>query len=216
MYDEKLMLTMSYDCAIEYIIKERGQWSDEVLNSERGCERHHIVFACKGGGGDYVDSYGRTHFNKNSTHENCIYLYPSEHYELHKKKYYENPDDVQVMRSLLAMLPKGKTKRDIYEYSGFDYEEIRVLYSRASSGRNNPMSGKKPWCYGLTKDTDPRVARIASKLKGVNTWTKGIKLSEETRKKMSDANRRRYEENPDSYKNSRKGMKEITNGVDFA
>lgn len=45
-------MAIRYDNYLSYInniISLRGQWSEEVRNSDRTCERHHIIPRCKGG-----------------------------------------------------------------------------------------------------------------------------------------------------------------------
>lgn len=59
---------MTYNDFIQNIINTRGQWSDEVIHSNRGFEKHHIIPKCLGGLGDYKNSK----FKKFSHHKNCI------------------------------------------------------------------------------------------------------------------------------------------------
>ena len=40
---------MKYLEFINHIINSRGQWSEEVRYSDRGCEKHHIIPKCLGG-----------------------------------------------------------------------------------------------------------------------------------------------------------------------
>jgi len=77
---------MTYNEFIQNIIDTRGQWSDEVKNSPRGCERHHIIPRCIGGEGD-----------RRKKHPNIIWLYPSEHYIAHKLLALENPDNFKLV-----------------------------------------------------------------------------------------------------------------------
>lgn len=73
--------------------------------------------------------------------------------------------------------PKGKTKRD-FEITADEYEELRIAAHVANSGENCNFYGKKPWNYGLTKDTDNRVKQYGEKQSGkVLTKSQKIKIS---------------------------------------
>ena len=54
----------------------------------------------------------------------------------------------------------------------------RACASRASRAG---LSTKPAWNKGLTKDTDERIKKIAEKLKGKSTWSKGLKLKNRKR-----------------------------------
>jgi hypothetical protein len=200
---------------IENIINTRGQWSEEVFNSDRGCEKHHIVPACKGGLGDYQDKNGKWKFKRKSHHFNCIYLYPSEHYEIHKKLYLENSLDVDLARAWLMMVfPKNNKKTKRTEITTpEDYELARIAARMALTGENSLFYGKDPWNKGLTKETDARIAQQAMKQKGINTWSKGLKRTEEQKERCRLSALKRSKEKPDSYVSGTKDKVAINNGV---
>jgi hypothetical protein len=43
-------------------------------------------------------------------------------------------------------------------------EKTKRKMSKSKLGKNNPMYGKKPWSYGLTKDTSPSLKRSSEKI----------------------------------------------------
>lgn len=63
----------------------------------------------------------------------------------------------------------------------------------------NGMLGKQSWNKGLSKHTDPRLAKIAEAAKG----RKVKPVSPETRKKLSEICKKRYRDNPELHPNRR-------------
>lgn len=82
---------MTYSDYIQHIIDTRGQWAEEVRNSPRGCECHHIIPKCKGG---LPTNNGNL---PTLRHPNIIWLYPAEHFTAHKLLALENPTDLGIL-----------------------------------------------------------------------------------------------------------------------
>ena len=111
---------MTYNEFINSIIETRGQWSDEVRYSSRGCERHHIIPRCMGG-----KPLNLTW----SHHENIIWLYPSEHFDAHLLLAKENQDNFYLLSALVYMqrLDSNCNKKYIIT-SGEEYEKLRSKF----------------------------------------------------------------------------------------
>jgi hypothetical protein len=184
---------MTYNEYIDSIIQTRGQWGTDTDSYWEG---HHIIPRCLGGEGD-----------PKKRDSNIIRLYPKEHYIAHKLLMEENPDNPKIVAAFSMMaFPKGKTKREKM-LSAEEYEEARILFGENFKGEKNPAYGKRPWNYGLTKETDERIklyAESGSKSK------KGIKpppFTLEHRIHMSEASRRR---DWSDFTSHNKGMKAIS------
>ncbi len=67
-------------------------------------------------------------------------------------------------------------------------QETRIKISQSETG----IKKGKAWNKGLTKSTDKRVAKYADKLKNCNHLRTGCHLTEETKKKISQANKGKY------------------------
>lgn len=90
-----------------------------------------------------------------------------------------------------------------------DYAKLRILM-RDNLKNNCPfLKNKKPWNNGLTKETDYRLRKVSENSKGVNKWSKGRKVSDETRAKISLAQKNLDRSN----RKTNKGKIAITNGV---
>lgn len=139
---------MTYLEFIANIIQTRGQYNipnDEVY------ENHHIVPKCLGGLGDYKNGS----FKKQSTHTNCIRLYPREHFIAHKLLALENPNNPKLVWSWQAMWMLNESYIR-YEPTPEEYEQRKVLLrecgvseetkkkvSKAVQGEKNPNYGHK-------------------------------------------------------------------------
>lgn len=190
---------MTYKEYIQNIIDTRGQWGI----TEGYFEVHHIIPKCMGGEGEIRKG------SKRQKHPNLIYLYAHEHFIAHKLLAEENPTNVSLIFAWSMMaFPKGTTHRD-FEITPEEYKELRKM---CAFGRAEQNKQRTAWNKGLTKETDERLRKVSENSKGVNTWTKGLKRSEETKQKMSESVRQRYINNPESFKSYRKGYIGITNG----
>ena len=128
------------------IIATRGQFG---IPKTEYFEMHHIIPRCLGGLGDYDNG----EFKQNSVHPNCIWLYPREHFIIHKLLAQENPKNPKLVWSWHAMWIKNGKER--YEPTPEEYEERKILLhscglseetkqkmSIANAGKNNGMYGK--------------------------------------------------------------------------
>lgn len=135
---------MTYNEFINDIISTRGQWSDEVRYSSRGCEKHHIVPKCMGGLPKKLDW---------SHHENVIWLYPSEHYIAHKLLALENSDNYSILCAWNYMhIMKSKTHE--VTISENEYEELRVKHSIKNSEAH---IGKSPSNKGVSMSDEQKL-----------------------------------------------------------
>lgn len=111
--------------------------------------------------------------------ENLIDLFAREHFEAHRLLALENPENDHLVYAWWMM-----AHIDDREVTSEEYEEARSKFAEIASlrikGENHPNYGKPAWN------------------RGVPAWNKGKHWSEETRKKMSEAKRGKYdgENNP--------------------
>ena len=101
--------------------------------------------------------------------------------------------------------PKGKTKRNV-EISSEDYAKIRKMQAESLKG-NTFGFGKKPWNAGKKNIFSEETIRKMSEKR------KGKHVSEETRKRMCEAQRKRYQEHPETFPGRAKGKISINNGT---
>lgn len=137
---------MTYLEFIQRIISERGQFG---ISEDEVYENHHILPHCMGGLGDYK----RGGFKKNSTHPNCIRLYPREHFIAHKLLALENPKNPKLVWSWQAMwmindnyeryepTPEEYEQRKIMLRKCGTSNETKIKQSISFSGKNNPIYG---------------------------------------------------------------------------
>lgn len=200
-----------YDSFIQNIIVTRGQWS---IPEGEYYEKHHIKPSCIGGEGDYITKERRSFFKEHSHHINCIWLYPQEHFIAHKLLAIENPLDKRLVSAWMMMAyPKGKTLRDSIEITPEEYAEMRRLWSSLMS-LDNPGLNKDghPWNYGLTAESDARVAKYA---KSISLSKKGVLLgsnSEQAKEHKKEAQQKRAKEHLESYIGANKDRVAISNG----
>ena len=167
---------MTYNEFIDNIINTRGQWN---IPENEYFEIHHIIPACVGGDG--IRYAGNR--KKNSIHENLIWLYPEEHFIAHKLLAEENPDNAKIVFAWSRMtFPKGKTQRN-FEISEDDYAELKRMLSKHLSENNPGLKDGHPWNYGLKG-----VQKVSEETrKKMSEQRKGRKLSEETKQKMRES-----------------------------
>jgi hypothetical protein len=130
-------------------------------------EAHHIKPRCFGGKGDC----------RNIQHPNIILLTPKEHYIAHLLLTRIYPESPAMWKALWSMCTVDPNKSR-YKPSARMYNQIRENYIKAVKGSGNHFFGRKHNQLSLIKIAE------ASKGRKPNL---GKKLSEETRKKMSDA-----------------------------
>jgi hypothetical protein len=145
-------------------------------------EAHHIIPRCRGGDG--------TH--KQLHHENIALLTAKEHYIIHLLLTKIYPNDHKIYAALWCMITRVKDGR--FVISSKTYESLRkewaIIASKYNKGKlRGPMSEEhkrkiSESSKGVTKTmTEARLQADISK--------KGIPLSAETKKKLSDAKKGR-------------------------
>lgn len=100
----------------------------------------------------------------------------------------------------------GKTGVDCAHYGRKASEEELAAKRARMLGKKNPMYGKTPWNKGLTKQTHPSIKAASEK-------TRGRKVKEETRKKLSDSMMGRF--SGEKHHNWKGGLKDNPYGVEF-
>lgn len=133
--------------------------------------------------------------------DNLIDLFAREHFVAHKLLAQENPDNEKLIYaySAMAFMKGSSKKRD--ELTPEEYEEARFAYSnmlkqRYQNKENHPSYG--------THISEERKRIIGARSKG-NKYCVGRVVSEDTRKKIGDANRNPSEETRKKMSESRKG-----------
>lgn len=185
---------MKYSEFIQNIISSRGQWSEEVRNSNRGCEKHHIVPKCMGGLPKYPTW---------KKHSNIIWLYPQEHFIAHQLLVEENPTNIKLLRSFILMSVGRNNKLSL---TAEDYEnlklaakyvaqmdnpakriEVRTKISIAAKKRK--LSADTKLKIGLAQKGKVTSVEVKEKISVANKGKHNHKTSESTKYKMSKAHK---------------------------
>lgn len=189
---------MTYKEFIDNIIETRGQWN---IPKGEYFEVHHITPRCLGGDG-IIRKGGKI-----QKHPNLIYLYAREHFIAHKLLAEENKDNTKLVLAWSMMaFPKGKTNRE-FQITPEEYEEIRKLQSNVISKNNPFLKNGKPWNFGKHGVYSKEVL---DKIRAPRPNMRGIKLSDETKKRMSKAQKNRYAKHPEKWKSNTLGKICIT------
>ena len=135
---------MTYKEFIQNIIDTRGQWSDDVRYSDRGCEKHHIIPLC------ILGIKREDALDVNWKHnENVIWLYPSEHYKAHELLADENSDNYELVYAFYYM----SHIKDVKDSE--TYEKAKNLFCKLQSehllGRTLPDEHKANIKAGCAK-----------------------------------------------------------------
>lgn len=125
---------MTYTEFINNIISTRGQHN---IPEDQYFEKHHIIPRCLGGKGDRKDAA----FSYRSHHENCIWLYPQEHFIAHKLLAEENRDNVKLVYAWQMMFTKSSTTNRDFNILAEDYAKVRLLLHNCVEHWN---LGRKP------------------------------------------------------------------------
>lgn len=195
----------TYEEFINNILETRGRFAC----GEEYHERHHIIPKSCGGTND---------------EENLIDLYAHEHFEAHRLLALENPENKSLVFSWYMMSHVKKSGQERYISSAEEYEEAKISYCRAISGKGNPMygvnrSGENNPNYGKSfseehrkKLSESKIGKYCGeknpnygnhKLAGKNHPNYGKHASEETKKKQSDKAKERFK-NPENHPMARK------------
>ena len=120
----------TYESYIKRILETRNN----IKDTEKYQEKHHIIPKCQGGSND---------------DDNLIWLYAQEHFYAHKLLARENRSHSGLQYAFWSMchLQKTKRKEELKEIiTAEDYEEARENYIKWASenvkGEKNPMYGK--------------------------------------------------------------------------
>lgn len=151
---------MLYEEFIQDILDTRGRFNCVGYH-----EKHHILPRCCGG----IDE-----------EENLIDLYANEHFIAHKLLAEENKDNYKLLFAWSAMaFPNSTYQSRENELTPEEYENLRIAVSIAMKEHptTTPESSKKmvetrkrngsyekPWCKGLNKENDDRVASFGKKV----------------------------------------------------
>ena len=175
-------IIITYTDFINNILETRGRFAcgDEYH------ERHHIVPKCVGG---------------TNEEDNLIDLYAREHFIAHQLLAEENPDNNGLIYAYFAMSTISSQHEERYRLTPQEYEEARIAFSEMLKKRyqNKEMHPS----YG-THLTEERKKRIGEVNKG-NKYCVGREISEETRRKIGDANRNPSDETRKKMSDIRKG-----------
>lgn len=151
-------------------------------------EAHHIIPVCLGGEGKVGD------YKK---HPNVVLLTAKEHFVAHKLLYFIHPDNKSIFHGyrMMAKMTAKTNSRD-FNLTGREYEEIRVKFAESVSGDNAPSKrpevAKKISESQIGKEySEETIQKISVGMKEYakmnGPWNKGIKASDEVKKKLSDA-----------------------------
>lgn len=162
---------MTYNDFINNILNTRGRF-----NCKEGyCERHHIVPKSCGGTNDK---------------ENLIDLYAKEHFIAHKLLAQENPNNQKLIHAYGIMAFASTKDEERYELSPEEYEEARMTLSLMMKEKYKDKTNHPS--YG-THVSEERKRKISETNKG-NKYCLGRVISQETREKISIANKNPSEE----------------------
>jgi hypothetical protein len=191
---------MDYKLHYNKLIQSRQQFN-RTKNNDGYLESHHIIPKSLGGS------------NEKS---NLILLTPREHYIAHWLLYkmHTGKDKAKMAYAFFKMCSNNKNQQrefnsSIYVFrkkimetscSGENHpcygkhnlsDEHKQILSERMLGENNPNYGKKPWNYGLSKETSDTMAKISDTLKSnyikENHPNYGKERSAETKQKISIA-----------------------------
>lgn len=140
---------------------------------------------------------------------NLIDLFAREHFEAHRLLALENPQNEKIVCAWHAMAFIKNDSHQRYELTSEEFEEVRKAHSIAMSGTNNPnygLTGENHYLYGTHRSEETK-RKIGEANKGENNAMFGKHHSEEARRKMSDAQRERFK-NPENHPNYGKHFSE--------
>lgn len=174
------MENLTYDEFINNILETRGRFAcgDEYH------ERHHIVPRCMGGTND---------------EDNLIDLFAREHFIAHKLLAEENPNEEGLLYAWWCMsVATNRYTKERYQVTAEEYEEARMAISKIRQrkwlGENNPIHTRD-----IIGENNPNYGN--HKLAGENAPWYGKHLTEEARRKLSEAAKTRTGEKSSNYGN---------------
>ena len=140
-------------------------------------ERHHISPKCMGG---------------TDNDDNLIDLFAREHFIAHKLLAEENPDNKKLILAWHMMTNVKTDCQQRYQVTPEEYEKARIAYSQMITGENNPSKSeetrrKKSEAIKGQKNHNYGKPRPESTRKKISEAHKRKKLSDETRKRISES-----------------------------
>lgn len=160
-------MEISYQDFIQNILNTRGRFNC----GDQYHERHHIIPKCMGG---------------TNGEENLIDLFAREHFEAHKILSKEHPDNKSLVFAWTCMAFPNNAVQKRCAISPEEYEEARIVMSKAMSGRKMSDEAKKK----LSENRKGKSLSPETKQK-LSEALKGRTITDETRKKMSEASKGR-------------------------
>lgn len=171
---------MTYKEFIQNILDTRGRFNC----GEEYHERHHIIPKCMDGSNDK---------------DNLIDLFAHEHFEAHRLLALENPDNYKLTYAWKSMSVLYKDSMDRYVLTPSEYEEMKKAFSIALS---NKQQGQK-----RSDEAKMNMSKNHADVSGKNNPRYGKPVSEETRKKISEANKNPSEETRKKIGDAHRGTK---------
>ena len=162
---------MTYNNFIQNILDTRGRFN--CKNEYH--ERHHIVPKSQGG---------------NNDEDNLIDLYAQEHFIAHKLLVQENPQNWKLTQAYAIMAFAENDNEKRYELTPEEYEAARIALSLAMKEKYKNKENHP--CFG--KHLSEERKQMISKINKGNKYCLGRVLSEETKLKISQANKNPSEE----------------------
>lgn len=173
-------MEFTYEEFINNILETRGRFAC----GEEYHERHHIVPRCMSGGDE---------------DENLIDLFAREHFIAHKLLAEENPNEEKLIYAWWCMsIATNQYTKERYQLTAEEYEEARIAFSKIRQkrwlGENNPIHTRD-----IMGENNPNYGN--HKLAGENAPWYGKHLTEEARRKLSEAAKTRTGEKSSNYGN---------------
>lgn len=172
-------------------------------------ETHHILPRCMGGTDD---------------EENLIDLFAREHFEAHRLLALENPKIKGLVYAWWAMSNMiSETTNERYKITAEEYEEVRKAYANMCSERylgegnpnygNHKLAGENNPMYGKCHSEETK-KKIGEANKGLTGFWLGKHLLEETKQKLREkaTGRLHSEESRKKMSESRRGEKNVMYG----
>ena len=157
-------MALCYDEFINNILITRGRF-----NCQGYKERHHIIPKCMGGTND---------------ENNLIDLYAREHFEAHRLLALENPKNSSLQWAWWNMAHMTtNSKHERYELTAEEYEEARTYFSKMQTGRFVSDETRQ-------KHRDIQTGYKFSEESKMKMSESHKNMSDETRKKLSNAKKR--------------------------
>jgi hypothetical protein len=190
-----IFIIMNYQKIYNQII-ERAKSEDRKKYEGVYYESHHIIPKCLGGDGD-VKQWKK--------HPNIILLTPREHFVCHWLLHNLYPDNKQLMMAfwMMCSIKNDKQKRYIPSSRIIEYSKSKMIEDKKSKvgywkdkklsdeTKNKIRASKK----GIKIHSEENKKKLSERCLG-NKYTLGKKHTSETKKMISDANKKNYEMNP--------------------